>query len=230
MGTRVVFVVAAGHGGRYEARARDDARRRLTGRRVGPCPGGSAASSLGLVPGRRRPRRGLADLDEGQADLGQGVVQRAARLPQPARQALDEGGHGVDGQARLVEVGAAVARGGWRPARTGRRRGWPRRPRPACPAAGGAARRADRPARPVPRARASVELVAPALGRRPDRRPPAPPVGRVPRGAAVPASPAGRTRCSPSGVQRLLTPGSVELRANRESGVTPSGAPPPATG
>ena len=125
---------------------------------------------------RRRAGEALADLDEGQPDLGQGVVQRALGFSQPARQALDQRGHGVDGQPGLVAVGAVAATGGWRPARTSRRRGWPRRPRPACRATGAAARRAGPPARPAPRARGP-------RGRVPrSRAGPAPALGSVPAG------------------------------------------------
>ena len=124
---------------------------------------------------------------------------------------------------------AAAARGGWRPARTGRRRGWPRRPRPACQQL---AAQLVEPGRQlglllgaqvvevdVRRARcrsgAGAGSGAGAVATRVEGR----------RDRSVVAG--GPTRCSPSGVQRLLTPGSVEARVNRESGVAPSGAPPP---
>ena len=69
-------------------------------------------------------RRLALDLDEGHADLGQGVAQRRLVLAEPGSEPVDDGGQGVDGQAGLVEARAAGSAGGWRPARTARWRGW----------------------------------------------------------------------------------------------------------
>ena len=105
-GTPVVFVVAAGHLGRDEAR---DIRPRAA------FDGRTAATRQGLhgrpLPGRERgrpprpPSGGLADLHEGQPDLRQSVLERRFGVTEPAGQALDDGGHGVDGQAGGGEVG-----------------------------------------------------------------------------------------------------------------------------
>ena len=67
-----------------------------------------------------------ATLHEGQPDLGQGVAQDGCRSAQAVADGVDHGGHGVDGERRLAQVGRLLGRGGWRPARTGPWRGWPR--------------------------------------------------------------------------------------------------------
>ena len=148
---------------RDQGRGRGHARRVLCGRRARRALRGagrdrprvtrrSGSAHEGPGPPSRSPAAGLADLHEGQSDLGQGLASGARRLPasppglRPARPWRRR--RGVPGRAR-----EGVATSGWRPARTGRRRGWPRRRRPGCSAVDGAARRAARPARPVPRAR-----------------------------------------------------------------------------
>jgi hypothetical protein len=48
---------------------------------------------------------GGLDLNEGHPELGQPVSQLWFVLPKSPRQPLDEGGEGIDGQPRLVELG-----------------------------------------------------------------------------------------------------------------------------
>ena len=68
-----------------------------------PLTGGASAGWIaGLSPIRSL---GGLDLNEGQPELGQPVSQLWFVLPQSPRQPLDQGGEGIDGQPRLVELG-----------------------------------------------------------------------------------------------------------------------------
>ena len=59
---------------------------------AGPTPSSSSATD------------GRADLDEGQPDLSQRILERPFGFAEATRQPLDQRGHGVDGQAGLVEL------------------------------------------------------------------------------------------------------------------------------
>jgi hypothetical protein len=48
---------------------------------------------------------GGLDLNEGQSQLGQPVLQLGFVLPEAASQAFYEGGKGIDGQPGLIELG-----------------------------------------------------------------------------------------------------------------------------
>ena len=87
----------------------DRANRGNRGSRLTVCPGAARVREPGLRAPGSRPRvvggHGPHDLDEGEADLRQGVVQGALGFTEPARQALHQRGHGVDGQAGLIGSG-----------------------------------------------------------------------------------------------------------------------------
>ena len=152
-----------------------------------------------------------------ETDLVQGVTERGRRLAQTIAHALDQGGQGVDGQAR-----PRPGRGGWllrwMAPSSNRPMAW----LATICAAGASATRwraaassacsssAPRPAR---RRRASRSSSASSSSRRRDRLAPA---ARCPPGSGP--APAGGTRCSPPGVHKLLICGNLPGSTTEEVG------------
>src|SRR5439155_8342294 len=83
------------------------------GRSPSARPSSSAWPRGRSAAGRRwRSVAGLAELDEGHPQLVHGALQLAPVGLELVAEALDEGGHGVDGQGGLGPVGLLLAVGG----------------------------------------------------------------------------------------------------------------------
>ena len=153
-----------GHRGHLPAGRRPDglgsprpAPTRLSPRRA-PSRRSRFASSTGPV-GSGAFGLAAGDLDERQADLGEGVLERVLVVAEAALQRRRRGRRRRRWPPAPRRAGVAGRTGGWRPARSSPWRGWPRpRRRAPTPAGRGPAASPPRSAGPRPPARGSGEV------------------------------------------------------------------------